>query len=462
MKRTILLILLTFVLLLGACGQRAPAYDEASGVDDNNIDIPPAAPNHLTGIFGAGEGFPAMHIDTGGQAIDSREVWVDITVSIRNTADDFQFENAIAQARGRGNSSWTLPKRPFRIRFDEPRALLCADHAAHNWTLIANHSDKALMRNYSAYFLAGLLDGMYRAPYARFVDLYVNGLYAGVYMLCIQMEVGPGRVDVIAHRDPAISEYFIQMDMRAHYDGVLGETFVEISGMRYAFRYPPRSEFTPGHVAYVLDFLTRVDSLILAQDEAVFDYIHLPSFIDFYLVQELFKNQDVAFSSVFMQIRGQGANRRLEMGPVWDFDIAAGNAYYQGQYYEEQKGYSPQGVWVTSMHPWYRELIQMPVFRDAAAARWREIRDTQVAQTIQRIDFLATVYYQQFLRNFVRWPILDTWIWPNPPTVAAIHTFRGQVDYLINFLEERSVWMDGFLSDGYEDEKALDNYEWTQ
>jgi len=32
------------------------------------------------------------------------------------------------------------------------------------------------------------------------------------------------------------------------------------------------------------------------------------------------KNQDIGRFSVFMQIRGQGANRALEMGPLWDFN----------------------------------------------------------------------------------------------------------------------------------------------
>ena len=404
-----------------------------------------AAPQAIPcpGTFGQGIGFPALHIDTAGP-IRNRTDWVDATVTLHYHVDVFEFENQRAQIRGRGNSSWRLQKRPFRLRFREPVVMLCAGHEARNWTLIANHSDKTLMRNYAAYYFAGLLDGMDVSPYARFVDLYINGLYQGVYMLCIQMEVLPGRVQVTAHDDPSISEYFIQMDHRQIYDGVRGFDFVTVNRRHYQIRYPRDNMRTLYHAEYVRRFLIQVENAIFRQDEDVFDLICKASFIDFYLVQELFKNQDVGFSSVFMTIRGQGDNRRLVMGPVWDFDIAAGNAYYQG-WAPAHGGYSPQGIWVTVVHPWFNALLRIPEFRDATAQRWSEIRDREVMQLIERIDHLATVYANDFERNFERWDIMGRYIWPNPPTVVEIDTFRGQVEYLLWFLQERAVWMDGFL-----------------
>jgi hypothetical protein len=282
------------------------------------------------------------------------------------------------------------------------------------------------------------------APYARFVDVYINGTYQGVYMLSIQMEVHPGRVQLAAHPEPRLSEYFIQFDMRAHEGGGRGLDFVTVNSRHYQIRFPEGGIRTPEHAEYVRQFIIHVENLIFRTDGAVFDYICLPSFVDFYLVQELYKNQDVGFSSVFMQIQGQGNDRRLVMGPVWDFDISAGNAYYQG-WHDYHGGYSPQGVWAASANVWFQRLMRMPVFREAVSTRWNEIRDTAVRQTLERIDFLATVYQDNFERNFTRWPIMGRYVWPNPGNVVAIDTFRGQVDFLMDFLEERTIWMDSFL-----------------
>jgi hypothetical protein len=397
------------------------------------------------GAMGLGLPFPALHIDTNRQNIRNRTDWVAATASMANTIEAFLFEDVSLDIRGRGNSSWGLEKRPYRIRFHEARTMLCSDHAARNWTLIANHSDKTLMRNYAAYYLAGTLDGMALAPYARFVDLYMNGLYQGVYMLSIQMEAGPGRVQVRGDADPRVSEYFLQHDQRQVYDdAVRGLDFVTVNGRHYQIRYPRPAQRTEDHAEYVRRFIINVENHMFRRDEALFDLICKASFVDFYLVQELFKNQDVGFSSVFMTITGQGTERRLAMGPVWDFDIAAGNAYYQG-WRAYHGGYSPQGVWAASANAWYAPLMQMPAFREAAALRWAEIRDAQVRQMIDRVELLAEVYEDNFERNFERWPVMGRYVWPNPRNIVEIDTFRGQVDFLIHFLEERILWMDGFL-----------------
>jgi hypothetical protein len=425
-----LLVLVTGVLLYAVTGR---------GYINNGPEE--AAPSD----FGLGLPFPALRIDTNRRAITNRTDWVDAVISMENTLDEFLFAEMSAQIRGRGNSSWGLHKKPYRIRFEKERTMLCSGHAARNWTLIANHSDKTLMRNYAAYYLAGKLDGMALAPYARFVDLYINSQYQGVYMLCIQMEAGPGRVQVQGHADPQISEYFLQFDQRqVEGDAVRGLDFVTVSRRHYQIRYPRAGIRTEDHAEYVRRFIMNVETHISHQEESVFDLICKASFVDFYLVQELFKNQDVGFSSVFMTIQGQGEERRLVMGPVWDFDIAAGNAYYQG-WHAYHMGYSPQGAWAASANTWFARLMGMPDFREAVALRWREIRNHQVRQMLERIDFLAEVYLDNFERNFERWPIMGRYVWPNPRNIVAIDTFRGQVDFLIHFLEERITWLDGFL-----------------
>lgn len=398
--------------------------------------------------------FPAVHITTHGEYVSDRGIpvhrndWGDITISLSNTDPEFQFENRVAQIRGRGNSSWVMDKQPFRIRFgsNERYSMLDSNHEARHWTFIANHSDKSLMRNYSAYHLASLLDGMSVAPFARFVDVYFNNEYWGVYMLSIQTsEIAEGRINLTYNSDPTLSEFLIELDARAYQDQVEGVDFVTVNDRHYDILFPSGSDLTTEHVEYVRNFITKIHDLTIARDNTIFDHINLESFVDFYIVQELYKNPDVGILSVFMQIRGQGEDRNLEMGPVWDFDIAAGNAYYQQHDENCRYRYRPEGHWVAALHPWYRELMQMPTFFDAVAARWNEVRDVQIRQTIEHIQHKANQHQIAFERNFERWPILGSDVWSNPGIVIEIDTFLGQVEYLMDFLERRSSWLDAVL-----------------
>jgi len=393
--------------------------------------------------------FPTLHIKTT-LPID-RHIWGDAVVTIDSAEENFRFEGLHAQIRGRGNSSWRLEKRPFRLRFEEPREMLDSGHAARDWTFIANHSDKALMRNYSAYYLASQLDGMYFAPFARFIDVYFNGEYQGVYMLSIQVQVNEGRAELTYNSDPALSEFLFEMDyhVSSDYDSIEGVTYIHVNGRDYDILFPSRDRLTSAHVEYLRNYIIKVENLFMAQDSTVFQYIHMPFFVDFYIVQEFFKNVDVESSSVFMQIRGQGEERRLEMGPVWDFDIAAGNAHFQGDTLEDYPYYySPHGLWAGWVHLWYRNLLQMPEFFDAVADRWNDVKDGPVRQTINRINFMALRYQAAFERNFERWPILGVYVRPNPQRVVEIDTFLGQVEYLVDFLETRKIGFSDFFNSG--------------
>lgn len=397
--------------------------------------------------------FPSLHIDgIDNQEIHRREWLRDVSISISSTRrPQYNFEDATGRIRGRGNSSWGMEKRPYRIRFDHSytRPMLNSGYAARDWTLIASHQDMSLMRHYSAYHFSELLGSMDFSPFARFVHLYFDGEYQGVYMLSDQIGAGEGRADLTYNTNPVQSEFLIQLNMRAHYnDAVDGVDFITVNGSQYDFRFPSNDDLTPEHKQYVIDHLTHIDNMIHSHDPQLFDYIDLPSFVDFYIINELYKDQDAGRFSVFLQLRGTGNNRRLEMGPVWDFDIAAGNAYYQGQPYHSvdgltnESGYRPDGFWMSLENRWYRSLMLNPVFFEAVVDRWNEVREDQFPALIDHINFMATRYQRDFERNFQRWPILGVYHWPNPEAMVRITTFLGHVDYVTHFLTERAAWLE--------------------
>lgn len=101
--------------------------------------------------------------------------------------------------RGRGNSTWTLDKKPYRLRFKQKKRFLGANRAnAKSWVLLANHSDKSMLRNAVASYIGEFL-GMPFVAGSEFVDLVLNGRHRSVNIDCrhtpriLYSHLAPGR-----------------------------------------------------------------------------------------------------------------------------------------------------------------------------------------------------------------------------------------------------------------------------
>jgi len=411
--------------------------------------------------------FPSLIIHTEGTPFVERTLWLNATISVENGTEVENFPTVNGSIRGRGNSTWFFPsaenKRPLRLRFNEPRVLMSANYPARDWILLADNFDRSLLRNFSALSLANSLEGMSFAPRPRHVHLYVNDEYMGVYLLTDERDIGPERMQLVANRDPAICEYMLEMCVRLPSgDGIEGVDYVIVNGMPYELRFPGGSVRSTAHGDYVQDFLYNVSEAIRSRDfEEVLKHIDLDSFIDFYIVKELYMKLEAFATSMFMSIQGQGDNRRLHMGPVWDFDSAAGNSrahtphlhFYSPITPEEaslkraaEHGYSPIGIWVASRNYWFRNLMMMPEFFEAVTNRWNEIKDNQIADTIATIQHMRTQYATAFERNFERHPIHTTYSPISPNRVWNLTTHAQQVDFLVEFLTLRAAWLDDFFN----------------
>jgi hypothetical protein len=137
---------------------------------------------------------------------------------------------------------------------------------------------------------------------------------------------------------------------------------------------------------------------------------------------------------------GSAANpgdRVLNMGPLWDFDISAGNAPFQFNW-------EPQGCWVSKsvrgQVNWFTRLLEIPEFLDLTLARWKDKRpalerlvDASITAFTRRLD-------GEQQRNFARWPVLQgTGMLPE---VYVFPTYEAHVDFLRGFMRERMAWLD--------------------
>jgi len=412
-----------------------------------------SAHTHHDGRMNDGEGvFPVLHINTRGLDFYqlTREDWERVALSLYDASGNEMFTNVSARIRGRGNSTWHLApadplNRTFRIRFNEPQEMMERGYFATDWTMIANHFDFTMLRQYSAYYLGNLFaqtreDNLYFSPSHQFIDVYINGVYWGVYMLSAQVNDGAGdRANLRFHADPTLSEFMIEQDHPDHRGREHQMTIVE-GELYYAIRFPRSGDVTDAHINYVHATLLHINDVIRSLDfNEIIKYIDVSSFVDFYIISEWYQNHDITHS-IFLQIRGVGEGRRLYKGPIWDFDLAAGGG-----------GIRSRQQIITRNNIWFSYLMQVPEFVDAVALRWHEVNDELLAQTIARIYYVASYYRTGFERNFERWPILGTRVAGalTPEYLAELVTFMEHVAFLIDFLEDRRDFITFNLSRGH-------------
>jgi hypothetical protein len=320
--------------------------------------------------------------------------------------------------------------------------MLGSRHAHNDWILLANHFDMSFMRNESAFYLSRLLDGLDYTPFSRFVHLYINDEYMGVYQLTDERDVGRGRIELTYNTNPAFSEYLFELN--GHVIGWLADRNTEgvdyfmSAGRAYDVRFP-RVRLRDGHVEYLRRYVEATNNAIWSRDlEAISSMIDMPSFIDFYIIQELFKNIDVAEFSVFMTLRGTGRSRRLYFGPVWDFDRCAGNTLYWPE---------PGNLLAAVRHDWFWELVNTPAVFDLIAKRWNEIKDREISQMIANIRETAEAYQAEFERNFERFPMEQVaFTMPTNPLYFGIDSYMGHADYLTDWLNARVAWLDDYFN----------------
>jgi hypothetical protein len=308
--------------------------------------------------------------------------------------------------------------------------------ADDDWVLVSNYADKTLMRNALAYETAAWM-GSY-APRTRFVEVRLNGRYAGVYSLIEKLKLHEDRVKV---REPGqLMEWTSESQTRRK-----GVDFrLPVTRVPMLMEDPKRDEVLKKDRRSVRRSLFAADRAMYSTDwtsRAIGwrKHIRARSAVDFVLLNEFFKNHDGFSSSVYLN---RGRSGRWNLGPVWDFDHSMGNM---------NRGSA--GVvdgWMLADRPWAERLYADPGFTRAVAARWRELREqglaTRIATDIDRwygwIESSGAA-----TRNFERWPILGS-VQPWDPSEAANRlTYESEVQSLRDWFAARIAWMDAHIDE---------------
>lgn len=388
---------------------------------------------------------PEIHITTQNNAqITSNEDYVSGRLTLKtfdsNNIELSPIANASMQIRLRGNSTLFMPKKPYKIKFTTKTALL-SEYAQKDWVLLANFTDQTLIRNYLAYNLGNDI-GMEFSPMAKFVDVYINGQYQGNYLLSDQVEVSPNRVNVEEGSSSLDTGYLVELDMRIlEYEKkhlYISDNYFKINEVPFVIKSPNQydSNYSIYQKYFIEDYLKTFYDTLKNKN----DYSHLiddSTFIDWFIVEEVFKNVDSGYSSVFMY---KDKNGLLKMGPVWDFDLSTGNQGHE----KDPNMRGPEG-WYTSLdykNIFYYYLMQYPSFRQKLKIRWNEIYELHLITLLDKIYQASDSITRSRYDNFVLWDIIGkNNDWYTAPEVLNITTYEGQVQFLYSYLNERLNWL---------------------
>jgi hypothetical protein len=300
----------------------------------------------------------------------------------------------------RGSSSQRFAKKPYAIESGKDVRLLGLPRA-DEWDLNAFHTDPTLLRDVLAHASARRigLDG----SRTRYVELRVNRRPRGVYVL-IEPPSGDGLLELTEpHKvDPG------------------DDSFPSASGLTVV--HADDDDEKPARALF---------EAFERSGAGWRRYLDEASAVAYVLHAELFKNQDAFYSSTYFEPE----DGKLQLGPVWDFDLSAGNTIAPAMS-------APDG-WLLPGRPVVARLLADPAFQAALRARWRELRANGLLEhLLASADRHARKLRGPARRNFARWDVLDRPLFSGQPVYGS-HT--AAVGALKDWLTQRARWMDSAL-----------------
>lgn len=373
-------------------------------------------------------GLPVINLTTdNGNAITNRDDYTTGTVSVFGNGVVSDLDKMTMEIRGRGNSTWGMPKKPYQMKLSSKREFLDMENDK-KWLFLAEYADKTMLRNRIAYEMGYLSDLAWTTD-SEFAEVFLNEEYQGTYHITQKVEEGSDRVDL------GDNGFLLEIDQfdRLDPDDVYFETGTFLINIK-----EPSLEENDSQYQFITRLLFEFEQALYSSSFAdpnngYAQFIDIDSFIDWYLISEITKNVDSRFfSSIYFHVI---PGEKIKMGPLWDFDLAFGNVDYADPEF-------PEGFWIKD-NPWYARLFQDPNFVNLVQARF-EYYNNNRNYLLNKIDEYAEKLRYAQAENDAIWQTIGVYVWPNP---VVLDTYEEEVARLKSWFNTRMDWLDIALGD---------------
>jgi hypothetical protein len=363
-----------------------------------------------------------------------------------------------SEIKSRGNATWSYLKKPYQIKL-ATKTDLFGMGKAKTWILLANYTDQSALHNALGFHLGDALNIPYNIDY-RFVDLYVDGEYRGLYMLTEKVQIGENRVDITdlegetEDENPDIdledcesrtvdSGALIENTMLESYtycvgikspSDITGGYLVELDG--YGLSEPSHFVTDNGNIYTVKspEYASReeveyIAGLFADMEEAIYsetgfnrkgihytEYIDMQSFAGVYTVQELMKNWDAYIGSMFFfkDADENGERAKIYMGPLWDLDNTLGNINFNYEFGQDVAYlWAQNGVFQNYVRTFAKALMKQPDFRYEVAQQYAVAYSTVQSVLAENGWFAESVEEIRagVMMDRTRWKLYDSDSW---------------------------------------------------
>jgi hypothetical protein len=364
---------------------------------------------------------------------------------------------------GRGNTTWHHDKRPYNIDLvgedwetENPTELLGMPES-DEWCLLAFWNDRSLMRFPLASYLGQYMDGMMWTPRARYVEVWINDDYRGLYSLSEKVQRGDNRIDIKKLDDESTNlsgGYILEATPEDGHKSTPLEMASQFKtnryGINFIFKYPKPKNINAIQRTWIKNHLDEFENVMESNDfkdptNGYQKYINEESFIDWTILHELSKGCDNLFhASVFVH---KDRNGKLNMSAPWDFDLSFGNS---GVYTED-------GNWVKT-HRWFNRLYQ----DDRYAQKFNDRYD-ELMSLFKKIPQILQANYTQLEesgvleRECLKFPQILSDFKSDGEGRTTPTTYKGHAQFLSEWTMSRHNWI--YIHLGLSDEEKGKRFE---
>ena len=428
---------------------------------------------------------PIVWIDVDGQYIDRDERITAQMKIIHNGDGQLNYADTVAHPgqridyegyvalRYRGSSSYSMSdKKPYSFRpltapleegGEKKKVNILGMGKDNNWALLAPYADKSMIRDLLAFEVSR--PWMEYTPQGRFCEVYLDGIYYGVYILSEVVTAGKHRVnlpDPGNEGDELTGGYIMEVNRTdgevthlSKYHPVTNTgTRIMNQYINFQYKSPDYEDMTQEQVNYIDGRIDEMEAALwnyrpMGSTEYR-EYIDMMNFVDYQIAMELGHNVDgYRLSGKFFK-RRDSEDPRFKM-VVWDNNLSYGNADYYGGWrkdtwiYKNNNTLNSEGD--TQLIPfWWYKLNTDPEYTEALKQRWAQYRRSNLRsdRIMATVDSLASVLASNGAesRNSRAWPRWGQYVWPN---YYIADNFNDEVNYLKQWITDRIAWMDAQL-----------------
>lgn len=410
---------------------------------------------------------PIVLIDTQGKnipnepKISARMKIIDNSTHQNKITDPANGYDGFIGIEMRGASSQSYPQKPFAIETRDEAGnnlniSLLGMPAENDWVMLSNYNDKSFMRNVLGYKMFEAL-GNY-APRTRYVEVFLNGEYQGIYLFGEKIKRDKNRVDIATLKEEDIEGeeltggYIFKIDYWNDWDS-WESPFSPINhpdfDIHFIYHDPDWDELLPQQKNYISNFVSDFETILYSSNythptDGYSKWIDVESFIDYFIVNEISRNNDGFKKSRYFH---KDKNGKIKAGPVWDFDWAWKNI--NECYIFKATDGSGWSYKVNDCNPWVKSpgwmirLFYDTNFRNTTKCHYNQARAGVLSNKNLSfwIDSLYNEVKEAQVRHFGKWKILGVNVGA-PEVDAQPKTYDGEVEKLRQWITTRLNWLD--------------------